>query len=91
MLLLNLKENSQRIVRVSYAETHPRSVGELAPIYAVDGITLQTVAHNKTYLIVAQLFDFADEAGLDVFAFYTRWLGGCFHCFEVKKAFDFQI
>jgi hypothetical protein len=76
---------------VSYAKTHPRSVGELAPIYAVDGITLQTVAHNKTYLVVAQLLDFADEAGLDVLALHTRWLGGCFHCFEVKKAFVFQI
>jgi hypothetical protein len=91
VLLLNLKENSQRIVRVSYAKTHPRSVGELAPIYAVDGITLQTVTHNKAYLVVVQLLDFADEAGLDVLALHTRGLGGCFHCFEVKKAFVFQI
>jgi hypothetical protein len=54
-------------------------------------MTLQTVAHHKTYLVVAQLLDFADEAGLDVLALHTRWLGGCFHCFEVKKAFVFQI
>ena len=71
------------------AERRAWGVGVRGPIYAVDGVALQPIAHHEAYLALAQTLDVADEGGFDV-ARGARG-GGVFHNREGVSSSDFKF
>ena len=71
MILLHLEHHRQSIVGVGDTERHLWSLRVLLPIHTSHLVAGHTIAHHKSYFVVAELFDLANKTSLNLL-----W-GGC--------------